>query len=269
MDTPITRGANVADLLAKTALSAVEQQLLEILVDSSSPTGAWVARDRLQQLDHDVSSASVSRLLSRLDALGLTQSAGGKGRVVTATGRRLGEYARDARARNSAHEEALQIQTVDQVLDLLRARRAIESEAARAAAGRCVATEIVPLRQLVAEHRAQLEREGIARAQAMSFHRELSRLSGNPLLIAMSDTILSERLEYLERVLDVVTSGHDSFHHSVDDHENILHAVEFGDGDGAFEIMQAHLSRLVREVESFAESDSARAFSSVLGLATP
>ncbi len=264
-----TPTANVADLLAKTALSALEQQLLEILVDSSAPVGAWVARDHLRERGHDVSSASVSRLLSRLDSLGLTEPADGKGRVVTATGRRLGEYARDARARNSAHEQALQIQTIDQVLDLLRARRAIESEAARAAAGRCVSAQLAPLRQLVGDHRAQLAREGIARAHAMSFHRELCRLSGNPLLIAMSDTVLSERLEYLERVLDVVTSGHDSFQHSVDDHESILHAVESGESERAFEVMHAHLSRLIQEVEEFAESDSARAFSSVLGLATP
>lgn len=114
---------------------------------------------------------------------------------------------RDSRDRDAELARALDINTIEQVFDLLYARRAVESEAARAAAERITEEELAELRALLEQHRQHLESGSVGRQCALVFHRTLTQFSGNPLLVTLGNTILNDQLDYLEGVLDVVTAS--------------------------------------------------------------
>lgn len=255
------------EALASAALTPAEAALLEHIASATYPIGARVAHRHLVESGHDISEGSVSRILARFDGRGLTEEVGRKGRVATPIGQRLGRYITDVRRRNAAYERAIDVRTIEQLYDLLYARRGIESETARAAAVRSTESDLGRLEELVHTHRVELAAGHVARKCAMTFHREIARLSGNPLLMAVSETVLNERLDYLERVLDVVTARHRSLDRSADEHGDIFRAIADRRADDAYATMHGHLTRLIREVREFVDENGAPVFSSVLDLA--
>ncbi|GAA4191021.1 FCD domain-containing protein [Microbispora amethystogenes] len=230
-------------------LSHQELLLLDIVAESADPVGARIATRLLGDSGIALSEASTSRLLARLDELGLTVSSGRKGRVVTDAGRRVAQVTRRTRRQAKGLHQALDIQNARQLLDLLYARRGVEREAARWAAARATPADIERLEELVNGHREALDAGGDARLCGMRFHREIFRISRNRLLQAIGDVVLDESLEPLERVLDVITGGHGTLAQSAPEHVDVLAAIRAGDPDEAERTMLAHVDRLIEEAE--------------------
>ncbi|GEM_PF-1700933 len=255
-DAPIANPRAVTDL---------GNAILAILATSAFPVGARVIYQRLHESGHQLSEASISRMLARFDAEGWTVKAGAKGRVLTTAGRRFVTTQEESRRRDIAYAQALEISDVDQVHDLLCARRAVESESCRAAAAKVTPDDLREL-ELLLDRQRKLVSSGDTREPAMTFHRLISRLSDNDLLIAMSETILHENLDYLEHVLDLITVGLPSFPSSITEHQLIIDALRAGDGDSAAAAMEAHLSRLIDEVATYRTTERAPAFNGLLEL---
>jgi len=255
---PSEEAASVTDL---------EFALLSHLADSDYPCGARVLQQHLTEAGFAVSEASVSRVLLDLDESGLTTRAASKGRVLTTSGRQLVRAMRDSRDRDAELARALDISTIDQVFDLLYARRAVESEAARAAAERITPEELDQLQSLLDQHRQHLESGTVGRRCAIVFHRTVAQFSGNPLLVTLGNTLLSDQLDYLEGVMDVVTALRGSADESPNDHSVLLKALAEHDSDAAEAAMRAHLTRLIQDLEDFAASDNTPVLSRVLRMA--
>ncbi|WP_433444423.1 FCD domain-containing protein [Nonomuraea sp. CA-141351] len=230
-------------------LTHQEQLLLDIVAESADPVGARIATRRLADSGVSLSEASTSRLLARLDELGLTASSGRKGRTVTGAGRRLARFNRRTLRQANGLHQALDIQDARQLLDLLYARRSAEREAARWAALRATPADVTRLEELLIEHRRALDAGGNARLCGMRFHREIFRVSRNRILQAIGDVVLDESLAPLELVLDVITGGHGTFAQSQPEHLDVLEAVRTGDPDVAERTMLAHVNRLIEEAE--------------------
>ncbi|WP_182881000.1 MULTISPECIES: FCD domain-containing protein [unclassified Microbispora] len=230
-------------------LSHQELLLLDIVAESADPVGARIATRRLGDCGIALSEASTSRLLARLDDLGLTVSSGRKGRTVTDAGRRVAQVTRRTRRQAKGLHQALDIQNARQLLDLLYARRGVEREAARWAATRATPDDIERLEALVDGHREALDAGGDARLCGMRFHREIFRISRNGLLQAIGDVVLDESLEPLELVLDVITGGHGTLAQSAPEHVDVLAAIRARDPDEAEQTMLAHVDRLIEEAE--------------------
>jgi GntR family transcriptional regulator, transcriptional repressor for pyruvate dehydrogenase complex len=247
-------------------LSPEERAILLLLADRDGPVGARVA---MRVLDDDglrISEASVSRVFVRLDAAGLTTAMGRKGRTLTAAGRALATRVRTSRRRNAGFSEALDIRSVEQLLDLLYARRGVEREAARAAARRGRPEEIEHLRGLLREQERLLAAGLDAHPGGMGFHVAVAAMAGGRLFPALAQVVLDESLEPLERVLEVITGGHGTLEDSAADHARIVEAIAARDGDAAEAAMAAHLSRLIGEVETFAGTGNDRLFERLLKL---
>lgn len=236
-------------------LTAEESRLLRILIEQDAPIGARAARRLLVQEHIDVSEATVSRIFARLDALGMTEPVGRKGRHLTRVGRRSTAAAIEADRRNDELERALDIRSEGQLLDLLHARRGVERELARAAARNRSDGDLEVLERAIAEQR-QIIATGISpQGPAMHFHRVVAEMSGNDLLTTISDTLWSDTLLPLEKLLDIVTTGHNTVEHSLPEHESILAAIRDGDPDAAERAVDLHHSRLIDEVVAFSASD--------------
>jgi DNA-binding FadR family transcriptional regulator len=229
-------------------------EILTIIHRSSDPVGARKLSRALLQAGVSTSEATLGRLLRKLDAQALTRPVGAKGRVLTAEGRRLRATLEAQRRHIDSLQAATEITTVQDVIDLLVARRAIERECARSAALHASEEQLARLRDIVAEHEAKLRAKSPPNEESLGFHRELAALTPNQVLRAMASIAFDASLESGHALLDVIVFSHGTEQEGVREHHAILDAIARHDPDAAEEAMAAHLGRLVSEVESHLES---------------
>ncbi|WP_146607404.1 winged-helix domain-containing protein [Spongiactinospora gelatinilytica] len=249
-------------------LSPRVERLLAVLRAAQDPVGARHAARLLAAEGVPVSEAGASRALAELDARGLTRPVGRKGRVLTRRGRERAA-ATTAGRRLAA---ALDIRTAGQLVHWLRARRAIETEAAMAAATRADAAGLARLTTLAAEHDAALatatargpalaaegdpavpaERGAAVAAErgqalaierdpvvvAVRFQAELLSLAGSPLLLALAAPLHTEPLARAEHMLAVLTGARES-------QAEIARAVRARDAEAAADAVRDRIDGLV------------------------
>jgi GntR family transcriptional repressor for pyruvate dehydrogenase complex len=118
-------------------------------------------------------------------------------------------------------------------------RTAVEVQTAGLAAMRARPEDIARLRQLCSDQERSLAEGDVAKASELDFqfHRELTRASGNELLLAMLDSIADVLREVRNRVMgrrNVAEAG-------VKAHRWILDCVSAGEPEAAREAMKKHL----------------------------
>jgi DNA-binding GntR family transcriptional regulator len=132
--------------------------------------------------------------------------------------------------------------SLDELSDLCAVRETLEGMAARLAAGSHSEMEIATLRQLVSEEERLLDEKGdqvvLARVELNhSFHDVLWRTSRNRYL---ADTLHHLR-SLIERMQDTTLRYRDRIHEAVEEHKQIVDALERRDGDAAEERARRHL----------------------------
>ena len=115
----------------------IERIALDTLACADGPVGASRLVEELSQHDIDLSEATAGRFLRSLDRRGLTRPMGKRGRLLTEEGRtRLQQL--EILQRQGEHSALLvgaaMPVDIDELIDLLYVRRAVEPEAARHAA---------------------------------------------------------------------------------------------------------------------------------------
>lgn len=230
----------------------LEYAVLEAIGESPRPLGSWGLRDRLARAGISISEATAGRILRQTDRDGLTERRGFRGRVLTERGRqRLEALAGERRASQNqrAFFQALRAHTREQLLEILEARRAIESEVARLAALRSTPELLGEMSRVVEQHQAQVAARGTGWQEDASFHRLLARAAGNQVLLAASELVrehgqLSPVLEHIRaRVGSVMVA----------DHRAILQRVQARDPEGAAQAMARHIDNVIRDVIRFWE----------------
>jgi DNA-binding FadR family transcriptional regulator len=232
---------------------ATTTALLRALHEATGPIGARQVREALRCDGMELSESTIARRLRDLDSDGLTIQIGTNGRVLTVKGQ---EFLSDVLRGNQSADRlrrASQVRTIEDVLHLLKARRAIEPEAVYDIADHATADDLHDLHKLVIEHEERLTQEGkIPRQTALGFHRMIAGLTRNPLVQAMLAVVLDESLDHVEAALDVIIETHHTDKAGICEHSAILHAITARDADKAAQAMREHLTRLIAEVEAFA-----------------
>jgi GntR family L-lactate dehydrogenase operon transcriptional regulator len=229
-----------------------EAAVLEAVAQADGPIGCRQITSQLHARGLSLSESTVSRLLRKLDSRDLTRPANAKGRLLTAAGRRQLDDVLATRRRRSTNY--LDIRTIQDLLDLLVARRAIERETARAAAVRIENSDLEQLRALVESQRDAIAGGGVPREVATRFHRTIATASGNKLLGVMADLVFDPALDPVAAVLDVIVGSHSSESASIPEHLEIVEALAARDPDRAERAMLGHVDRLIAEVEAFRSS---------------
>lgn len=243
---------------------SLEEVLLRVIATSLLPVGSRNARAALGSAGRHVSEATVSRALRRLDEAGLTQSTDGKGRVATAAGRQRVASAASVTKDDDRLREAIVVRSIDDLLKLLVARRGVEREAARHAAGNATDDDVRMLRSLIDDQRSRIEAGMGPRQLAREFHLAIGRLSGNKLIAAMTELVFDPGLDRVEGILDVIVGSHHTEARSLDEHARIVSAIEARDEDGAEATMVDHLNRLLHETRAYASPERAELVDRVL-----
>lgn len=223
--------------------------LLAFVNDADGPVGARQILASLTSAGFAMSESTTARRLRELDARGFTRQVGTKGRVITAIGAEM--VARSRRATSARLVAATEVRTAEDLLNVLRARRAIEPEAVRDAAQHVSAKDIQDLWALLDAHRSGIAgQQPIQPIVSMEFHRRLAEPAMNPIVRAVHRLVLDSNLQHVDSALDLILKdeGQSS---SVDAHAAILQAVERGDGVHAAALMYDHIETLISETQEF------------------
>jgi GntR family transcriptional regulator, transcriptional repressor for pyruvate dehydrogenase complex len=224
---------------------------MQALRDATSPLGARQGRIALLADGFDISEATVSRMLRDFDNRGWTTSAGRKGRVLTAAGSRHATLTREQEHATRQVQQAIGVQTAQDLLNLLYARRTVERETARQAALSATGSDVAHLRELLAAQEECVAHDRPARTTSLDLHRAIAALAPNHIIRAMTELILAGRLERIETILDLVISSPTAEFDALEEHRAIVDAIEAGDPVTAERLMQDHMERLIDEAERY------------------
>ncbi|MFZ5946307.1 MAG: FCD domain-containing protein [Bacillota bacterium] len=223
--------------------------ILEIIDKSQTPLGANQIKKELAGIGINISEATVGRILFGLDQEGCTAKKGFKGRALTETGQNLLKDLKVQRERKEYGEEFFKVldsRSEEELLEILVARRIIESQLARMAAvniSRETAKEMEEVINLQAKH----SKKGIAPEYDVRFHKLIANAAGNKVLNAMLDLIrqdsqLTPALEYIRKKVKSSIMV---------DHQKIMEAIINKDPDSAERAMTEHIDNLIRDVNKY------------------
>jgi DNA-binding FadR family transcriptional regulator len=184
----------------------------------------------------------------RLEEDGLARSVGVRGRVLTGEGERRLDILRlrqQVSARTASVAAAVDVRTLDELIDLLHARRAVEGEAARLAAVRASEDELSSILAGSCGHADCVDRHDRL-GRSHSFHLLLARASRNRMLIAVSELLLDPRHQRLAALLDGLLASAGTLKELAADHEAIAQALQRRAADEAERLMRDHLGKLIR-----------------------
>jgi DNA-binding FadR family transcriptional regulator len=182
---------------------------------------------------YGVGRPAIREALQALERSGIVElSHGERARVVVPT-------ASDLIAQiGSGARHLLQVQP-DTLEHLKQARIFLEAGTARMAAERATPEDVVLLRRRIEEHRAAMPPNDGFLARDMAFHREIARISGNPIFPAIVEAIFQWASAYYQPM--VRAPGVESL--TLEEHSRLVDAIEAHDADAAEAALRAHLTR--------------------------
>lgn len=220
-----------------------EVLLLLIIARSQFPLGARELVRKIGDSDKGLSESTVNRLLRQLDQHGLTESLDGRGRVTSQAGRAVAmRIMREKRWRRQLG--SLDIRTLSDVQDLLRARRGIEREVVRSVALIATEDDVTKLRESMSVYGESINSDR-RRFVTVDFHKALTEMSDNSILRSAAMVLFDNRFDVFEQILDAVTAGRGRTHVGPHEHDAVVRAIEARDPDAAEAAMVAHLDRLL------------------------
>ena len=227
--------------------------VLKTLDDSRTPAGAGTIRRSLLP-QFSFSMATVGIILRDLQDRGFVVREGFRGHMLTEDGRTFLSGYRDRQKKACLADRIFDYLTGSdrqRLADILEARRAIETEAARLAASRADQEDIKRLeRNAVDQRRASAERQRAVLDR--EFHAVLLDAAHNPLLGTLFDfleqvTAASDGEtvdQYLSKVREEIGST------LAEDHSKILGAISRKDAAGAEKAMGTHMDRVLAFLEA-------------------
>jgi len=234
----------------KQPLDDRELIVLECIRDSAEPLGSWSLVEHLEGRGYRVSSASIGRILYKLEQRGYVEGQGNRGRIITEAGIAvIGK----TRAFNSmdAHRKDLENLINSKVLEdfimVLQARKAIERETARLAAENITEPEKRALTTILEEQEIKAARgESIADVD-IAFHRGIAAASRNSALLALYGILstMGQQSELFEFVRSRVNAPYRPAHRS------ILDAICSHDPDEAERSIIRHMDALIGDVTRY------------------
>lgn len=177
---------------------------------------------------HGVSRTVVREAISRLQAAGLIETQHGRGSFVLAQPSTTGfEITRDGEP------------TLDEALELLEFRTAVELEAAACAARRRTGTQLDGLREALDQFSAGAARPGATVTADFQFHLRIALASGNRYFADLLRSLGAAMIVVPRRRLDAEA---DDIGRIAMEHEHIHAAIERRDPDAARAALRVHLA---------------------------
>lgn len=218
-------------------LAQIEQRIL----NGSLRTGEKLPSERELVNALGVSRASVREALRVLEALGIIEAHTGSGRdagsIVTGS---------STTALTNLLRLHLALAQIS-LADLVETRIQLERNAARGAASARTTDDVARLNSLIEGMRSADQEYQRFNALDTEFHVSIARISGNALaadlMQALRDAVESEMAAAFARLPDWRTVAAEL----VTEHEDLLRAIDAGDGAAAADLVTEHIARFYQD----------------------
>jgi GntR family L-lactate dehydrogenase operon transcriptional regulator len=193
---------------------------------------------------------SLSKNSAPNNMLGFTRSVANKGRILTEKGKRHLQTLEQDREHLVPQQNLLRVirsERIEDLLDVLNARRIIETETARLAAIHATDSELRELEEAVRWHREYMLGTGGKVDQNIVIHRLVAQASRSQVLQALVTLLYKDR-EIIEThyKIQLLMGGR-----YPEEHDPLLQALVEREPDRAAEAMSAHLSYLIKVVQEY------------------
>lgn len=236
----------------------IEYDILKILAESDEPLGAVYLSAALGE-KHAVSQSTIGRKMLHMDYEGYTKKVKNTGRVLTHKGRQLlgdMENRRMYEKMQKAFMESLNPSTIEDLIDILVARRGLEKESCRLAAKNAKEDHILRMELALEDQKRKIDEYGEAGDEEDArFHRWIAVASGNRLL-QTTIGLLREQNDlamYLGTVRKMIGAG--DLHK---EHIKIIECIKAKDPLGAEQAMEEHIDKIINEFSNFSSLSEAK-----------
>lgn len=226
--------------------------LLECIRDAGEPVGSWSLVEAMERKGSRASSASIGRILYRLESIGYVESQTNKGRILTKDGNKAIERAKAYKSLTKHREQLenlIDSRVLDEFIMVLQARKAIERETVRLAAENISEARLSRLESIILEQETKAAKgESIAEVD-IAFHREIAEASTNSALLALYGILamMGQQSELFEFMRSKVGRHYRTAHRS------ILDALKVRDPDKAEQCIVGHMDGLIEDVKKYWE----------------
>lgn len=233
--------------------------IARIMEASQTPLGAWTLKEELEKYGINYGTATVGRYLKELDSRDVTQQKSNQGRVLTEKGKKwldeLSDTVDRAKMRNEA-SKAMRVDDYFDLIDLVRARKAIEVEAVKLAIQNATGEDLEELHHAVMVHYRCVAENADPTEPALAFHSVLVGISHNRFMKSMFELLLFEERKIEQEMEQLLTRERgDSY---VVEHDDIANAIAKRDTELAVKLMDAHLEALLSALEEQIQQISER-----------
>jgi len=212
----------------------VQDRLLHRINSGEIRPGDQLPSERELMEFYGVGRVAVREALQELARSGIVEiSHGERARVVVPTAHVLIRQM----AEGTRHLLRMQPQMLEHVKE---ARLFLETGMVRLAAERATPADVAVLRECWRRHQDAIEDSAHFIERDMQFHREIARISGNPIFPAIVEAMFGWANEYSRSI--VRAPGAEAV--TLSEHERILQAIEQRNPDLAEQAMRDHLTRV-------------------------
>jgi DNA-binding FadR family transcriptional regulator len=205
-------------------------QLRQLMAEGEFVSGARLPAERDLAKQLGVSRPSVREALIALEVQGLIEVRTGSGIYV-----KPGPTSKAAAAASGDAEWG--------PLEVMSARLAVEAEVAALAAQQASRAQIKAMRSALQQMRVDSQQGQIPRRGDQAFHEAIAKACGNGVLLDIVQRLWLARDGPLFERLGTYFEHPASWQAAIEEHQQVLDAIEAGDATAARKAMQQHLKR--------------------------
>ncbi|MEL7624358.1 MAG: FCD domain-containing protein [Clostridiales bacterium] len=235
---------------AKKTFEQREIEVLKLFKNSTVPLGSWQIANILADQGFQSSTATVGRILNKLENAGYLQQDGThRGRLITEEGIKalaMDQHLREITAQTINLEKYIAPAMLDDFLTVLEVRRIIEGGTARLAALRATQEEILKMEELLEREEKNYRTSWINQLD-VEFHKSIAKAAKNQVLehLYMQIIGMGQQTAAFEYLRKKINAGF------VSKHREILGAIKAKDEEKAEKAMLQHIDSLVGDIQTY------------------
>lgn len=228
-------------------LDEIEIKVLKIIENSDKAMGTWAVEDKLKEEDIEVSSATVGRILSKLENSEFLEKHKNKGRTITLEGKLAIKRAETINVINfhqNKINEIISTEILGNFIMIIQARKAIEKETCRLATRHITQAELDKLEVILDRQEEKLTKGESIANEDIDFHKTIAKASRNEILESMYNIIATFKQQSMvfEKLRKEINSPNNTYH------RKIYNAIKNNDEREAVKLMAEHIENLMNDV---------------------
>lgn len=231
-------------------LDDIELEVLKIIEEENKPIGTWALENKLRDLNIEVSTATVGRMLSKLESNEYLEKFKNEGRIITSEGKLAIKRAETIKIINFHQDklnEIISTEVLENFVMIIQARKAIEKETCRLATKYINQEELDKLKYIIEIQETKLKNGESIADEDIEFHRTIARASRNVILESLYNIVstFKQQSNIFENLRKQINSPYNA------SHRKIFDAIRNNDEETAARLMSEHMDNLLEDVLTY------------------